>query len=251
MSIISHVDGHIAALQINRPETKNALTLEMYQHLADALNAYDKHEDIRVVVIHGLPEMFCAGNDLHDFLNNSPDISNSPVVDFLYALRDFSKPLVMAVNGAAVGIGVTMLLHADFVVIGDTARLQLPFINLALCPEGSSSLTLVQNGGYLIAAEKLMFGEAFTPQEAIALGIASHVMPASEVEQYAFHRARQLAAKSPEAMRETKRLLKAPNADRLRQVMDEEIATFSRLMAGAHAREAITAFFEKRKPVFE
>ena len=111
--------------------------------------------------------------------------------------------------------------------------------------------SLVQNGGYLRAAEKLMFGEAFTPQEAIELGVASHVMPASEVEQYAFHRARQLAAKSPEAMRETKRLLKAPNADRLRQVMDEEIATFSRLMAGAHAREAITAFFEKRKPVFE
>ena len=102
MSIISHIDGHVAALQINRPETKNALTLEMYRHMADALNAHAADDAVRVVVIHGQPEMFCAGNDLHDFLNSPPDLANSPVVDFLYALRDFPKPLIMAVNGVAV-----------------------------------------------------------------------------------------------------------------------------------------------------
>ena len=251
MSIISHIDGHVAALQINRPETKNALTLEMYRHMADALNAHAADDAVRVVVIHGQPEMFCAGNDLHDFLNSPPNLANSPVVDFLYALRDFPKPLIMAVNGVAVGIGVTMLLHADFVVVGDSARLQLPFINLALCPEGSSSLTLVQNAGYLKAAEKLMFGEFFTAEEAVQIGVATHIMPAKEVDSYAFHRAKQLAEKSPQALRETKRLLKAHNADLLRQVMDEEIVAFSRLMGGAHAREAMTAFFEKRKPIFE
>lgn len=250
MSIISHLDGHIASLQINRPEAKNALTLEMYRHLADALTAYAENDAVRVVVIYGQPEMFCAGNDLHDFLHNTPDLESSAVVDFLFALRDFPKPLVMAVNGVAVGIGVTMLLHADFVVVGESARLQMPFINLALCPEGSSSLTLVQNAGYLKAAEKLMFGEFFTAEEAVQIGVASQVMPNKEVDQYAFHRAKQLAEKSPQAMRETKRLLKAHNADRLRQVMDVEIEAFARLMQGAHAREAITAFFEKRKPIF-
>lgn len=250
MSIISHIDGHIASLQINRPDTKNALTLEMYRHLADALTAYAENDVVRVVVIYGQPEMFCAGNDLHDFLHNTPDLESSSVVDFLYALRDFPKPLVMAVNGVAVGIGVTMLLHADFVVVGESARLQLPFINLALCPEGSSSLTLVQNAGYLKAAEKLMFGEFFTAEEAVQIGVVSQVMPNKEVDQYAFHRAKQLAEKSPQAMRETKRLLKAHNADRLRQVMDAEIEAFARLMQGEHAREAMTAFFEKRKPIF-
>lgn len=251
MSIISHLDGHIASLQINRPDTKNALTLEMYRHLADALTAYAENDAVRVVVIYGQPEMFCAGNDLHDFLHNTPDLESSAVVDFLHALRDFPKLLVMAVNGVAVGIGVTMLLHADFVVVGESARLQLPFINLALCPEGSSSLTLVQNAGYLKAAEKLMFGEFFTAEEAVQIGVASQVMPNKEVDQYAFHRAKQLAEKSPQAMRETKRLLKAHNADCLRQVMDAEIEAFARLMKGAHAREAITAFFDKRKPIFE
>ena len=251
MSIISHIDGHIASLQINRPETKNALTLEMYQHMADALNAYDQNDAVRVVVLYGQPEMFCAGNDLNDFLNNVSDIASSPILSFLYALRDFSKPLVMAVNGVAVGIGVTMLLHADFVVVGDTAHLQVPFINLALCPEGGSRLMMVQNGGYLKAAEKLMFGEFFTAEEAVQIGVATQVMPAKEVDQYAFHRAKQLAEKSPQALRETKRLLKKHNADVLRQVMDEEVEAFTALMRGAHSREAMTAFFEKRKPVFD
>ena len=251
MSIISHIDGHIASLQINRPEAKNALTLEMYQHMSDALRAYEQNDAVRVVVIYGQPEMFCAGNDLNDFLNNVTDIASSPIVQFLYALRDFSKPLVIAVNGVAVGIGVTMLLHADFVVVGDTARLSTPFINLALCPEGSSSLNMVQNGGYLKAAEKLMLGEPFTAQEAVHIGIATQVMPAGEVDQYAFHRAKQLAEKSPQAMRETKRLLRMNNEQALRNTIDVEVQAFGQLLRGAHAKEAMTAFFEKRKPVFE
>ena len=203
MSIISHIDGHVAALQINRPETKNALTLEMYRHMADALNAHAADDAVRVVVIHGQPEMFCAGNDLHDFLNSPPDLANSPVVDFLYALRDFPKPLIMAVNGVAVGIGVTMLLHADFVVAAEDTKFQLPFINLALCPEAGSSLLLTQRAGYLRAAELLMFGEFFNVTTAHELGIVSRVMPHIEVLRHAQHQARHLAEKSPAAMRAT------------------------------------------------
>ena len=173
------------------------------------------------------------------------------MVQFLYALRDFSKPLLFAVNGVAVGVGVTMLLFADYVVLGDNAKLQLPFINLALCPEGSSSLVLVQKAGYLKAAEKLMFGEMFGADEAVAMGIANGVVPASESLNFAMSKARLLSEKSPQAMRETKRLLRMNNEQALRNTIDIEIQAFGQLLRGAHAKEAMTAFFEKRKPVFE
>ena len=152
--ITTQIEQHIATITIDRPERRNALTPAMYQSMVDALRAFDVDDAVRVALITGTDEMFCSGNDLADFLNSPPIGADSPVVQFLYALRDFSKPLLFAVNGVAVGVGVTMLLFADYVVLGDNAKLQLPFINLALCPEGSSSLVLVQKAGYLKAAEK-------------------------------------------------------------------------------------------------
>ncbi len=245
------VEQNIARITINRPERKNALTAAMYQDLLDALRAFDADANVRVVLITGGADMFCSGNDLADFLNSPPLGADSSVVQFLYALRDFSKPLVFAVNGVAVGVGVTMLLFADYVVLGDSAKLQLPFINLALCPEGSSSLVLVQKAGYLKAAEKLMFGEFFDPQEAVNMGIANCIQPAEQSLEFALQRAQQLAAKSPIAMRETKRLLRMNNATALRETIDAEVAAFAQLLRGAHAKEAMTAFFEKRAAVFE
>ena len=195
--------------------------------------------------------MFCSGNDLADFLNSPPMGADSPVIQFLYALRDFSKPLIFAVNGVAVGVGVTMLLFADYVVLGDNAKLQLPFINLALCPEGSSSLVLVQKAGYLKAAEKLMFGEMFGAQEAVEMGIANCIQPSAETMTFALAQAQKLCEKSPQALRETKRLLRMNNAQALRTTIDTEIETFGKLLRSVHAKEAMSAFFEKRKPVFE
>lgn len=249
--ITTQIEQHIATITIDRPERKNALTPAMYQSMVDALRAFDVDDAVRVALITGTDEMFCSGNDLADFLNSPPMGADSPVVQFLYALRDFSKPLLFAVNGVAVGVGVTMLLFADYVVLGDNAKLQLPFINLALCPEGSSSLVLVQKAGYLKAAEKLMFGEMFGAQEAVAMGIANCVVPANESLDFAVSKARLLSEKSPQAMRETKRLLRMNNEQALRNTIDIEIQAFGQLLRGAHAKEAMTAFFEKRKPVFE
>lgn len=242
---------HTALIRIDRPERKNALTAAMYQDLLKALQQAEADDNIRVMVITGNSEMFCSGNDLNDFLHNPPLGANSPVVQFLYTLRDLTKPLIFAVNGTAVGVGVTMLLFADYVVLGDNAKLQLPFINLALCPEGSSSLVLVQKAGYLKAAEALMFGEPFGPDAAVNMGIANCVQPAASSLAYAMARAQALGAKSPQALRHTKRLLRMHQQEQLRHAIDEEIATFAQLLRSAHAKEAMTAFFEKRSPVFE
>jgi enoyl-CoA hydratase/carnithine racemase len=250
MDILTRIDERIGYIQINREERKNALTSAMYQTMADTLKAYDADDQVRVILLHGLSDMFCAGNDLNDFLQNPLTGNDSPVVQFLFALRDLQKPLVISVNGVAIGVGVTMLMHADFVVIGDDAKLQLPFINLALCPEAGSSLLLAQRAGYLQAAEKLMFGEFFTPQEALAMGVVTRIMPHHEVLRYAQHQAGHLAEKSPQAMRATKKLLKSANADALRVAMDAELLSFAQLLKGADSREAMMAFFEKRKPNF-
>lgn len=250
MDILTRIDERIGYIQINREERKNALTSAMYQTMADTLKAYDADDQVRVILLHGLSDMFCAGNDLNDFLQNPLTGNDSPVVQFLFALRDLQKPLVISVNGVAIGVGVTMLMHADFVVIGDDAKLQLPFINLALCPEAGSSLLLAQRAGYLQAAEKLMFGDFFTPQEALAMGVVTRIMPHHEVLRYAQHQARHLAEKSPQAMRATKKLLKSANADALRVAMDAELLSFAQLLKGADSREAMMAFFEKRKPNF-
>ncbi len=250
MDILTRIDERIGYIQINREERKNALTSAMYQTMADTLKAYDADDQVRVILLHGLSDIFCAGNDLNDFLQNPLTGNDSPVVQFLFALRDLQKPLVISVNGVAIGVGVTMLMHADFVVIGDDAKLQLPFINLALCPEAGSSLLLAQRAGYLQAAEKLMFGDFFTPQEALAMGVVTRIMPHHEVLRYAQHQARHLAEKSPQAMRATKKLLKSANADALRVAMDAELLSFAQLLKGADSREAMMAFFEKRKPNF-
>jgi enoyl-CoA hydratase/carnithine racemase len=251
MDILNHIDeqrvGHI---QINRAERKNSLTTAMYQMMADLLRGYDADDNVRVILLYGLPEMFCAGNDLSDFLANPLNGSDSPVVQFLYALRDLQKPLVVSVNGVAVGIGATMLLHADFVVAADDAKFQMPFVNLGLCPEGGSSLLLAQRAGHLRAAEVLMFGDFFTAQHALEMQIVSKVLPHHETLRYATHQAHHLATKSPAAMRATKQLLKASNADELRGTLDTEIERFGQLLKGPDAREAMMAFMEKRKPNF-
>ncbi|MGL4767439.1 MAG: enoyl-CoA hydratase [Formosimonas sp.] len=251
MDILHHIDAqHVGHIQINRAERKNALTSAMYQTMVEVMRDYEQDDNVRVILLYGLPEMFCAGNDLNDFLSSPLKGESSPVVQFLYTLRDLRKPLVIGVNGVAVGVGVTLLLHADFVAAGEDAKFQLPFVNLALCPEGGSSLLLAQRAGHLRASEKLMFGEFFTAQEALDLQLVSRIVPHHETLRYATHQAHRLAEKSPAALRETKRLLKAANADALQQALDAEIAAFAQLLQGADAREAMTAFIEKRKPNF-
>lgn len=246
--LTNRADG-ILTITINRPEKKNALTSAMYAAMADALEAAETDAAVRVIVFAGNGGAFTAGNDLQDFLNNPPQGDESPVFRFLRAISTASKPLVAAVNGVAVGVGTTMLLHCDLVYVGTDARLSLPFVNLALVPEAASSLLLPAMIGYHRAAELLLLGEPFNAETAKDYGIANAIFPDARVLPEAMQVAAKLAAKPPTALRLTKQLLRQTRGDIAGQMAAEGVHFRSQLKS-AEAREAMTAFFEKRPPKF-
>lgn len=246
--LTTQADG-ILTITFNRPDKKNALTSAMYATLADALEAAESDAAVRVILFAGNGGAFTAGNDLQDFLNNPPQGDNTPVFRFLRAISTASKPLVAAVTGVAVGVGTTMLLHCDLVYVGAGAKLSLPFVNLALVPEAASSLLLPAMIGHHRAAELLLLGEPFDAETARAYGIANAVFPDARVVPEAMLIARKLAAKPPTAMKLTKQLLKRTKGDVAGQ-MALEGEHFRSQLTSAEAREAMTAFFEKRPPKF-
>jgi len=215
-------DG-ILTLRINRPEKKNALSLAMYQGLADGIREAEGDDTVRVILISGGDDCFTTGNDLADFLSAPPTGPESPGLQFLSAISTARKPVVAAVSGLAVGIGVTMLLHCDLVYAGAGATFQMPFVNLGLCPEAGSTLLLPRIMGHQKAAELLLLGEAFSAAKACSLGIVTEVCPDSEVFATARTRALQLAAQPAAAVRLAKNLLKRDYAVPLRETMAEEV----------------------------
>jgi enoyl-CoA hydratase/carnithine racemase len=245
----ANVDG-VATLEIARPEKKNALTAAMYAALAEALRAAQADAAVRAVLITGQPGIFTSGNDLEDFMQHPPGAEDAPVFAFMEAVLALDKPLVAAVTGAAIGIGCTLLLHCDAVVVSDEARLALPFVNLGLVPEFGSSLLLAQRIGHVRAAQRLMLGDPFTGAEALELGLANAVLPPDEV----LPQARRLAARftqlPPAAVRATKALLRAPVQPALRQALQAEREVFVQRLRSPEAMEAFQAFFEKRRPDF-
>lgn len=251
--ILQHTESGVLTLTFNRLDKKNAITTGMYTALAAALEAAVADEGVRVAVIQGAVEIFTAGNDLADFLNNPPIAGANgevaPVVRFLNILRDFPKPLLAAVAGPAVGIGTTLLLHCDLVYAGDSAAFSLPFVNLGLCPEAGASLLLPQLVGYPRAAEKLLLGEAFYAEEALDMGLINRIVPPGEVNSYTQSQAAKLAAKPAASLRATKALMKLPQTQ-LATVMQEELKHFGSLLRGPAAKEAISAVMQKRKPDF-
>ncbi|MCK6421302.1 MAG: enoyl-CoA hydratase [Aquabacterium sp.] len=250
MTIRTATLNGVATIEIARPEKKNALTLAMYQAMADALRAAVSDAGVRAVLITGQPGMFTSGNDLEDFMQRPPQGMDSPVFQFMQALLDCDKPVVAAVTGVAVGIGTTMLLHCDFVYVSDEARLAMPFVSLGLVPEYASSLVLPQLMGHVRAAEKLMLGEPFTGADAVDCGIANAVLPAGEVVGHARRMAERFNALPPGAVRDAKRLMRAPLKDQLQQVMRTEAEIFGARLRSPEAMEAFQAFFQKRKPDF-
>ena len=184
MSIKTATLNGVATIEIARPEKKNALTVAMYQAMTDALVAAREDAAVRAVLITGQPGIFTSGNDIEDFMKRAPgqgsDAMDSPVFRFMRALLDCDKPVVAAVTGAAIGIGTTLLLHCDFVFVSDEARLAMPFVALGLVPEFASSLVVPQLMGHRRAAEKLLTGDPFTPEQAVECGIANAVLPAGE-----------------------------------------------------------------------
>ena len=242
-------DG-ILRIGFNRPEKKNALTAGMYAALADAIEAGVADASVRVILFHGKPEVYTSGNDLADFLANPPTGMDAPVFRFLGAISRCDKPVVAAVAGAAVGIGTTMLLHCDLVYAEPAAKFALPFVNLGLVPEAGSSLLLPMLTGHQRAARLLMLGEPFDAALAREVGFVTEVVPAEGLMAHALAAAAKLAAKPPGALRQTKALMKAPNAAAVAKAIADEAVIFGRCLASPEAKEAFSAFLEKRKPDF-
>jgi len=222
----------------------------MYQEMADAIEQAEADPAIRVILFAGHAQVFTAGNDLEDFLKHPPKTKDAPVFQFLWQISHASKPLVAAVAGAAVGIGTTLLLHCDLVYAADNARFSMPFTQLGLCPEAASSLLLPHIAGYQRAAEKLLLGEAFGAEEAREMGMVNRVLPVAELLPFAQAQAAKLAALPAASIRITKQLMKKNRVTSTETQMVAEIAHFARMLTEPAAKEAFTAFFEKRKPDF-
>jgi enoyl-CoA hydratase/carnithine racemase len=250
MDILTSKANGIFTITFNRPNKKNAITALMYQTMADALKEAESDVAVRAILLTGSPEIFTAGNDLDDFLKNPPQSSDSPVYQFMHNLIHATKPVVAAVSGPAVGIGTTLLMHCDFVYAADNAKFSMPFAKLGLCPEFSSSMLLVQIAGYQRAAEKLMLGEAFSAQEACAMGLVNKVLPPAEVLAFAQAQAAKLVALPTSSLRATKRLMKGKQIAAIEAKIEEESKLFGEMLVSKEAKEAFTAFFEKRKPDF-
>src|SRR6266478_3937452 len=248
--ITTERSGNILRVELNRPARKNAMTSAMYITLADLFNDAVKDNQIRVVIWHGAGDSFCAGNDIQDFLKNPPGSGESPQDRLIQALINFDKPIVAAAQGAAIGGGTTMLTHCDFVFAGESAKFQMPFINLALVPEFGSSCTIPARAGYLRAAELILTGQSFDAKEAAELGVVTRVVPDQNLLGTAIDTAQKLAQKPPAALRACKRLMKQSTREQLERAVKLEMEEFSERVRSAEAREAFTAFLEKRRPDF-
>ena len=250
MSIKTATAAGVATLEMARPQKKNALTHAMYDAMTAAVSAAEADEGVRALLIVGQPDVFTAGNDLEDFMQRPPANKDAPVYRFMRRLASFEKPAVAAVNGMAVGIGTTMLLHCDLVYVSTDAQFSMPFVRLGLVPEFASSLLLPQLMGHAKAAEKLLLGEPMTAAQAEACGIATAVLPPGEVVAHARQMAERFNLLPPAAVRATKRLMRSPWQRGIEEALQDEAAVFLERLASAEAKEAFAAFFAKRKPDF-
>lgn len=243
-------DGTTLILKFARPEKKNALTLAMYDRLNALLADAGKDPSVRAVVFGSTSNIFTAGNDLVDFMQNPPGSLDSPVGRFLEVLATFEKPMIAAVDGKGVGLGLTMLLHCDLVYLSDRSELVAPFVSLGLVPEAGSSLLLPRLVGHARASEILLLGEPVSAQQALQWGLANAVLPSDQVLPRALEAARKLGEKAPGAVKLSKALLKATDAMTTRERILKEGEIFTQLLTSPEVAEAFTAFFEKRKPDF-
>ncbi|HEX4770509.1 MAG TPA: enoyl-CoA hydratase [Bryobacteraceae bacterium] len=248
--IVSERSGPILRIQFNRPTKKNAMTAGMYAGLADLLNGAGTDDGIRVALLHGAGDSFTAGNDLQDFLKNPPGSGDNPQAQLIRALLNFDKPLVAAVHGAAIGSGTTMLTYCDFVYASESAKFQMPFINLALVPEFGTSYSVPRLTGYLRATELILLGQPFDATRAAQLGFVTAVVPDRNLLDTATETAQKLAQKPASAMRACKKLLRRSLREPTEHAVDAEMDEFLARLHSVDAKEAITAFFEKRRPDF-
>jgi enoyl-CoA hydratase/carnithine racemase len=248
--IKTDLSGGVLTIKLARPDKKNALTDVMYGALADAFEAAETDPTVRVILLQGEGDMFCAGNDVGEFAAAaSGAFQGQRHVDrFLHVLAKSSRPLVAAVQGRAVGIGTTLLLHCDFILLADNALLSTPFVNLALVPEAASSLLLPARIGHVRAFEMFALGEPVNAHSAVDFGLANRVVPLDSLPAEALAVAERIARQPAGALSATKRLMHDPAV--LTAQMDVESAIFNERLQTAEAREAFTAFAERRPPDF-
>jgi len=237
--------GPVWTLSFNRPEKRNALTHAMYTALVEALEAAGTDPQVRAVILTGAADCFTAGNDLQDFLRTPPTGSDSPVVRFLRAIVEFPKPLLAAVPGVAVGIGTTLLLHCDMAWAAPAARFELPFVRLALVPEGAASYLLPLAVGAKQASAMLLAGEALDAATAARLGLINGVIEADALQAQVRAQAERLAALPPQALQQTKALLRAPHRVATQAALTAEIQAFGRQLQSPESRAAMQSFFSR------
>jgi enoyl-CoA hydratase/carnithine racemase len=240
-------DGPIRTIRMNRPDKKNALTLTMYDRMAEAIEGAGSNSGVRCLLIAGAPGAFCAGNDIGDFVKMAQGGAlGEPILRFLYALARSETPLVAAVSGAAVGLGTTMLLHCDHVVAASHARLSTPFVALGLVPEAASSLIAPRLMGHARAFSLLVMGQPLSADEAKAAGIVNSVVPLEELETAARAAAEKIAALPPEGVRVARRLMRgAP--DEIVARIDEEAEAFKERLTSPEAQAAFMAFLSRKR----
>ena len=249
--IRTQLDGGVLTVVFDRADKKNAITQAMYTALADATEKAKADDAVRVILFRSEGDSFSAGNDIADFISlgqTEGDLVEMGVFRFLKALADLDKPAVSAVRGRAVGIGLTLLLHCDMVVVAEDALLSAPFINLALAPEAASTLLLPAVIGHQRAFEIFALGEAIDGKTALAWGIANRAVPADQVEATARQLADKLAQRAPNSIRKTKALMR--DAEALWGLMQREAEAFGSQMRSPEAMEAFMAFSQKRAPDF-
>ncbi|TCM67831.1 enoyl-CoA hydratase/carnithine racemase [Acinetobacter calcoaceticus] len=242
----------ILTLAIQRPEAKNALYAELYLCIADALDQADQSNDVRVVILRGVDADFTAGNDMQDFMKfvQSPlqgKAGDTPPFVLLKSAAQFSKPLIIAVRGVAIGIGVTLLLHADLVYSDSSALFQIPFVSLGLSPEGAASKLLVQQAGYRQAAELLFTAQKFHSEKALSVGLINSIH--EDVYAHALKQAQTLSALPLASLKQSKALMKH-NLQEILDCIDHEAEIFMQRVASPEMMEAVQAFMQKRKPDF-
>ena len=249
--ILTERSGSILRITLNRPAKKNAMTSSMYLNMAQILNDAAYEDDVLVVLWDGAGDSFSAGNDLEDFLKHPPGPGESPQAQLANALLNFDKPLIAAVKGVAIGGGTTLLTHCDFVFAGESAKFQLPFVNLGLVPEFGSSWSLPARSGYLRSAELILLGQPFDAKVAAEIGLVTRVVPDEKLLAAASETAEKLAAKPPAALQACKRLMKHSQRELIAQAIRVENEEFASRVRSAEAKEAFTAFLEKRAPDFK
>ena len=243
--ILTMLESQVLSISFNRPEKMNALTRSMYGQLAKELNSADQEFGIRAVVLTSEGNHFTGGNDISDFLEHPPTSDDSTVAAFLSAIHNFSKPLIAAVKGNAIGVGTTMLLHCDIVVASDDAKFSVPFASLGLVPEAGSSFLLPRMVGYHRAAELFFTGESIDANFAAEIGLINYV--SADPYEKAHEIALKIANQPPQAIINTKALMKANIHDSVAAVMKAEFEIFALALESEEARAEFRKFLNRKR----